>query len=487
MNVEEVRAAEIDLVKLIEGTVIRVGDPGYDSTLDIDNGRIRHRPYLVAVASSTRDVASVVRYCSKYDLRLTTKAGGHSAAGYCLNSEGVVLDLSDLNSIRSTAHGSKLTVGMGSRWITVYNYLQQQESRYMVIGGGCGTVGLGGYLLGGGYSFLSRSFGLAADSITAMEVVSADGSIHTLAGTTNDRNEADLYWALRGGGGGNFGVVTNVDLQLHKTVVPDLLMGVMAFPMHRLFEIMSFYNSWILTLPNEMAVYGMIRRFPDPKNGGKPTLFLHLNSVYNGKFTDGMALLKPLIDRQPANIEVYSMTLPEWENFIGNGTSIAGRSAYIRSAILATGSLDTAVANILTDYMNTAPSQDSFIVWTHAGGKIKEPAEDISSFAHRDGEFVFELKAIWDRSLPQQARPNIEWAVDFFDELEKHSQGAYLNYIDPLLKNWQTKYYRHLYERLLSVKAHWDPKGKFAFQQGIGSHFDPTRTRPLDLSPLLKT
>jgi hypothetical protein len=154
MTCEEVRAAEVDLVKLIEGTVIRVGDPGYDATLNIDNGRISHRPYLVAIASTARDVASIVRYCSEHDLRLTTKAGGHSAAGYCLNSDGIVLDLSNLNSIQSTAHGSRLTVGTGSRWINVYDYLQQQKSEYMVVGGGCGTVGLGGYLLAGGYQRL---------------------------------------------------------------------------------------------------------------------------------------------------------------------------------------------------------------------------------------------------------------------------------------------------------------------------------------------
>lgn len=487
MTCEEIGAAEVDLVKLTEGTVIRVGDPGSDEPLNIDNGRISRPPYLIVIASSTKDVASVVRYCSARDIMLTTKSGGHSAAGYCLNSKGVVLDLSNLNTLQSSADGSALTAGMGSRWITVYDYLQQRKSEYMVVGGGCGTVGLGGYLLGGGYSFISRSFGLASDSITEMEVVAADGTIYHLRDGVENRNEADLYWALRGCGGGNFGVVTKAQLQLHKTAVPTLSMGVISFPIDRLLEAMTFYNSWVLTLPREMAVYGMLRRFPDQRNGGQPALFLHLNSTFNGSFTDAMALLKPLIDLRPVTMEFYTMTLPQWENFIGNGTSINGRSAYIRSAILPPGSLKEEVAKICSKYMTTAPSQDSFIVWTHAGGKIREPLENVSSFAHRDGEFVFELKAIWDRSTPQQTRPNVEWAVDFFDELERYSQGAYLNYIDPLLQDWQTKYYRHSYERLLGVKAHWDPKHKFAFQQGIGSAFSPTRSRPLDLSPLLKT
>jgi hypothetical protein len=137
--------------------------------------------------------------------------------------------------------------------------------------------------------------------------------------------------------------------------------------------------------------------------------------------------------------------------------------------------------------MAAAPSPESFVVWTHAGGKIRELGENCSSFAHRDGEFTFELKSIWDPSSPQSARRNIEWAVDFFDEIETHAQGAYLNYIDPLLVDWQTKYYRQSYERLVETKSHWDPTGHFDFQQGVGSDYSPNRHRPLDLSALLKT
>src|SRR4029077_16548672 len=125
---------------------------------------------------------------------------------------------------------------------------------------------------------------------------------------------------------------------------------------------------------------------------------------YNGAFADGLALLKPLTNMQPASVELYSMTLPEWVNHSGNGTSVKGRSAYIRSAVLGPGSLNAEVATICSTYLNSSPSNDSFVVWTHTGGKIKEFGEDVSCFAHRDAEFAFELKAIWDSAAPQEAR-----------------------------------------------------------------------------------
>lgn len=172
---------------------------------------------------------------------------------------------------------------------------------------------------------------------------------------------------------------------------------------------------------------------------------------------------------------------------MGTGTAVNGRSAYIRSTVMAPKRLTSDVAEILGKYMSEAPTKDSFIVWTHAGGKIRDLHDHSTCYPHRDAEFVFELKTIWDSKAPEGKDANVEWAVKFIDELEAHALGSYINYIDPLLENWQQKYYRESYHRLLQIKSHWDPSGYFNFQQGIGSNFSPNRTRPLDLSPLERT
>src|SRR6266478_351661 len=189
MTDEEVRAVEGDLVRIVEGLVGRGADPRYAATLTIDNGRISRTPYLIVIPSDSNDVAKIVRYCGDKGIRLTLKSGGHSAAGYCLNSDGIVVDLRNLDSICFSSKGSRITVGMGARWIEVYDYLQKQKSKYVVVGGGCGTVGLGGYLLGGGYSFVSRSYGLASDSVEQLEVVTSDGTIHNLHRSMIDPRE----------------------------------------------------------------------------------------------------------------------------------------------------------------------------------------------------------------------------------------------------------------------------------------------------------
>lgn len=492
-----------DLAGLITGRMLELGDDGYANSLSIDNGRVTRRPFLVVLPSNTEDVAVTVKYCHERGIRLTTKAGGHSAAGYCLNSEGVVMDLADMNGIAfAPANKQQLNVGAGTRWIQAYDYLRDQQSPYTPIGGGCSGVGVAGFTLGGGYSFISRSYGLGCDNVNGLEFVSTVGNVYELKNDifTADSNERDhdkfeLYRALRGAGGGNFGVVTRIDLQLQETNVRRLTTGQVTFPFYRVNEVLEFYNGWVLKLPDEMAVYGMMRNFPSQRFGGKPTLALRFTPVFNGRFADAIALLEPLLDLDPDEVEFYSLTLPEWEDFAGAGTQVQGHSAYIRSLVLGGGSLTDDVANICKFHLGRAPSPDSYIVWTHTGGAIAKHGDEKSCFAHRDGMFTFELKTEWDSSQPLQARPNIEWAVDFFDELDPYAQGAYLNYIDPLLLEWQTKYYRNEYSRLLKVQQRWNQDGWLSFQQCIGSNYETTpppkptlpRTKPLDLSPLSRT
>jgi hypothetical protein len=235
-----------------------------------------------------------------------------------------------------------------------------------------------------------------------------------------------------------------------------------------------------------MAVYGMMRRFPDPRRGGEPSLTLRFTPIYNGTLARGIELLKPLTEQTPSSVELYSMNLPEWENFIGTATQIKGHSAYIRSSILSKGGFNEDVALICKKYMSRAPSPDSYVVWTHTGGKIRKL--DVGSYAHREAEFTLELKSIWNSAQPEQARPNIEWAVRFFDELKPHSTGAYINYIDPLELDWQARYYNKQYDPLLLVRDKWDSQSQFKFQQGIGStYITAQRGKPLDLSPLTRT
>jgi hypothetical protein len=460
----------------------------------------------VAVPANTEDVVEIVKYCSDHNVPLTTKAGGHSAAGYCLNCEGVVLDLGDMNDVSFVDDATKLRVGAGTRWIKAYDFLRDRQDPRTVIGGGCAGVGVAGFALGGGYSFISRSYGLGCDNVEGMEFVSTAGNVFELDHKLFDKklekdgkvdpDKRELYRSLRGAGGGNFGFVTRIDLQLHETRVRRPTMGQVTFPFYRIKEVLDEYNKLLKKLPNEMAIYGMIRNFPDPRFGGKPSLALRLTPVFNGKFSEAVDLLEDLLKLGPSDVELYTMSLPEWEDMVGTSTQVKGHSGYIRSLVLGEDALTSRVAEICQYYFGRAVSSDSYIVWTHTGGKIKDYGSNTSCYAHRDGAFTLELKSEWDSSQPALARTNIEWAVDFFDELGEHAQGAYINYIDPLLIDWQKKYYRNEYSRLEQVQKRWNANGWLKFQQCIGSDYAPAprerdkkmqRTKPVDLSPLSRT
>jgi FAD/FMN-containing dehydrogenase len=475
-----------DLTKQIEGIVLDEGDEGYQSTINIDNSRVSLEPRLVVRPQHAKDVATVLKYCSgRNQIPLTAKSGGHSATGYCLNAEGIVLDLVRMSHIRYSKDKSHVVVGAGTRWIDIYNFLHEHHDKRIVVGGGCPGVGVSGFLLGGGFSFLSRSFGLGSDNVDGIEVVTARGTIHSI-GSKSSGDEKDLFWAMQGGGGGNFGVATEFRLRLREVHHP-LMVGQVVFPFYRIEEILDFYDRWIAdtNFPDELAVYGMMRTFADPRNDGRPILTLRFTPIFNGPYQRGISALRKLTALKPITSVFHAMTLPEWENFIGSATKVAGNSAYIRSVAMAKNKMARA-AQIHKRHMVRRPSQNSYIVWTHTGGQMRRKRR--GAYPWRSGATVVEVKSLWDERSPRDTRKNVEWAHKYFEELGEHGMGAYINYIDPLLPNWQDAYYGRFWDRLCEVKEHWDPKGFFDFQQGIGSRFQPHVKRyPLDLSPLYRT
>jgi hypothetical protein len=493
------------LSQRLSGRVLDPGDAEYETTLAIDNGRISLEPALVVVPDAApaapgaaalearidviiRDVQETVKACKASGVSMTVKSGGHSASGYSLHDGGVVLDLKQLDWILLDRKNDRLRVGVGQRFRRIYDYLEASGTGLVPVGGGCPTVGLGGFLLGGGYSFLSRSFGMGADNVIRFKVVTADGEIRDVGRDSKSAADKDLFWALCGAGGGNFGVVVEAELQCRRPVAESLLVGNILFPFHRLLEVLKFYNEWVEKLPDEMAVYGYLGSQPDPRMPGTQPLMLRLTPIWNGSFGKGINLLQPLLSLAPVITQLYDMTIHEWEDLISSGTEVRGRSGYMKSVVLGRGQMTPKVAEIFMRHMNRRPSQDSFVVWTHAGGAVSKVKPEDTAYPHRNAAFIPEVKAIWPSDRPEEMRANVEWAHNFFDELFEYGSGAYVNYIDPLQREWAKAYYGDNYARLLKVKAAIDPDNFFDFQQGIGSIFDPDlKSRPLNLAPLLKT
>ena len=474
-----------ELQRSISGRVLLPNDKAYAEQVQIDNGRIQLQPMFVVLVDSVEDVVNTLRFARRNDLRLTVKGGGHSAAGYSLNSGGIVIDFSLMK--RMTLDGDTLKVQAGARWIDIYRYLQSNGKGLIPIGGGCAPVGVSGFVLGGGYSFASRSYGLSIDNLISLTVVDVEGNVRTVSASSTSRDDIDLFWACRGGGGGNFGIVVQLHLQLQKPRTPRMLMAQVRFPTAQAQDVIGFYNDWVETLPNEMACYGIWGPFTDPTDSTKQIPAFGFTCVFNGAAAEGVDLLQPLIKRDPMFVQMNTLTLPQFEEMVGRNTLVDGRFAYIRSGEVPPRGLTKEFIETVDAFMSMALNPGTFMVWTHAGGKIDDVAKDATAFAHRGARFMPEIKSIWPANDLAQTRPNVEWAFRFFEALRPHFTGAYVNYIDPLQSDWAKMYYGDNYARLLEIKRRLDPDDYFRFQQSVGSTFEPNTGEPLDLAPLNRT
>lgn len=469
------------LATKLAGDVLDRENARHRDALTIDNGRISLRPLYVMRPRNLSDIQLILRFARNHKLELTVKGGGHGAAGYCLNEGGIVLDLSLMNAVTVDIARRTAVVQMGARWRNVYEAVIQSGSGLIPVGGGCVDVGVAGFILGGGYSFVSRSYGLGIDNVLAMTVVTADGVAHRLGRTCQDPAERELFWACLGGGGGNFGVAVDAELQLHRPQTPTMLIAEVRFRSDQAHDVLAWYNEWIETVPNALAAYGIWRAGSDPVCIHPGPLF-GFTVIYNGDIEEGVSLLRPLLAQRPLHKSFLRMSLPEFELGHGQNTNVAGASAYMKSGILPPRALSTAVISECARYVDAEAPGESFIVWTHAGGRISEVSEAATAYAHRKARLIAQVKTIW--RPPDDGHEHVRRAHDFFSSLATHFTGSYVNYIDPLLRNWPAAYYGANYARLCQVKKRWDPQGFFRSPQSIGAPSDVLQQSTSQFNPL---
>ena len=478
-----------ELIAALSGYVLQPGDSGYEAAIQIDNGRIQFRPRLIVFPATVEDVRLGFKFAVAENLPLSIKGGGHSAAGYCLNEGGVVIAMKDLNKVSFDPKNETVTMQMGVIWYDIYKFMQNTGTGLVPIGGGCPTVAPPGFMLGGGYSFVSRSYGMSIDNLISLKIITPDGELRHIGLHSKNEEDVDLFWACRGGGGGNFGIVTEMEIKVRKPHTATMLVGQIRYPLEQTEEVLGYYNEWVEKIPNEMAVYGFMGNQKDLVDKTTNVKVLGLTPVFNGDYKEGIDLLQGLLKMKPINTDLYNMTLPNWEFFNGNTTKVDGRASYIRSTILPPGGMNNKVAKVIVEALNNAPSSDSFAVWTLTGGAMSKVAPEATAYVHRNSRFVPEIKSIWDLQKPGDTMANVKWAYDFFEEMAKAGKatGAYVNYIDPLQHDWAKAYYGVNYERLVRIKRSVDPHNYFNFQQSVDSPFNPPPPPLRDISPLNRT
>lgn len=470
------------------GSVQKENSEEYNDTLTIDNKRVVVFPSLVLVPISEEDVAIAVSAVRSCNLSISVMSGGHSAAGYCLSQDGVTLNMRDgmnrVETLSDNTIGGRVRVESGALWNDVYTVTN--ETDYLPVGGGCTTVGAG-FILGGGWSFLSRSYGLGSDNVLSFRMVLANGTIVTASREIN----ADIYWTL-GAGGGNFGVVTSFVLQTHAPRSEEMLVGELCWePFDDVIpelwawwlEQWSNWPSWMdiepawLLISPESSFDVMRKSFKGQGNSGSesvmgsnesdPRMFC-FTVICNGDPWDECAeFVDPIKSKYPPVIDsVLPQPFMQWQMANVDVTDAQEGFLYLTSGILPPGALTIEIVSKLIDALHKAPSPRNLVLFHPGGGEIASKSRTSSAFVHRDLELVIQIKGIWSDEKDEDE--NIAWVQSTRAIVEPYLTGSYINYIDPLLENWQQMYYAENYPKLLDIKAKLDPSNFFQFNQSIG-------------------
>jgi FAD/FMN-containing dehydrogenase len=455
-----------ELAHVLRGTVVARGDAAYDHARLLFNTRFdTYKPQAVVFCESTADVQRTVRWARKHAVRIVPRSGGHSYGGYSSTS-GVIVDVSRLNGVTLDS-GGRAVLGAGARLIDVYDGLWLHGRT--VPAGSCPTVGIAGLALGGGVGFASRKYGLTCDNLLEATVVLANGT----AVVANAGQYSDLYWALRGGGGGNFGIVTRLVFRTHP--VGQVATYAIEWPWSDAAKVVQAWQTLAPHAPD--GLFSVLNL--NAAVGGRARITSA--GQFFGRADRLRELVKPLANAGTATrFTVTSRSyLDAQEMWAGCSGTIAechlppqghlGRSTFKGKSSFASKPLSLQGINAMIRQIGariTTGSGSGIILLDSYGGAINRVQKDATAFVHRDALFSMQYLAYWDVSAA--AEPNIRWLRNFYAAMRPHvSPFAYQNYIDPDLSKWGRAYYGTNLDRLVGVKERYDPQNVFRSSQSI--------------------
>jgi FAD/FMN-containing dehydrogenase len=394
------------------------------------------------------DVAAVVRWAAKEHVPIAARSGGHSYGGYSTTT-GVVIDLALLSRVAAT--GNRALVGTGARLGTIYNSLAQHG--LAIPAGTCPSVGIGGHALGGGFGLASRAWGLASDNLLAVQIVTADG--HVLS--TDASHHSDLFWACRGGGGGNFGIATRFVFRTHKVATGSYFVA--SYPWAQVEEVVAGFLAWA---PATSDAVGALCRLAA---GGSPTV--QVFGQYLGPQNELQSLLQTLTPT-PSHLVVASSTwlslVERWAGCLGH--TLPQCAVPVDTPFVASSSYLARVpgASQLTAFRQAIEergAQSGALLIDAYGGAINRVAPSATAFPHRRALASVQYFAVGGAS----ART---WVSQAHAQLAPAMTGeAYVNYLDPQLPNALHAYYGANLPRLKHVKHLYDPHNLFHFAHSI--------------------
>jgi FAD/FMN-containing dehydrogenase len=442
-----------ELARLLRGQVIGRSSSAYNAARVLHNERFDNvKPLAIAWPLGADDVVKAIGWARKHGIRLVARSGGHSYCGFSTVQNGLVLDFGRMKRIR--LQGRTVTIWPGVLLGEVYAGLAKYS--LVVPAGSCKTVGVSGLALGGGHGFYSRKYGLTCDNVMELEIVTADGKRRVC----NANQNADLFWACRGGGGGNYGIVTRWTFRAHP--VGPIATFRIVWPWSQLQAALQAWQSFAPNAPDELfSVFRVAAVGP----GGSPGVTA--SGQYLGTQPALASLIQPLASAgTPTTVSTTARTYIEAVNYWGGGDfreTFAAKSDYARKPLppAAIGAIGSALEARAT----SVPGSGVLILDSY-GGAINRVPKAATAFAHRDALFSFQYLAIW--GSPTVTQPNLAWLRNFHKAMRPFVSGeAYVNYCDEDLTNAPAAYYGSNLKRLRAVKKKYDPAGFFRYAQSV--------------------
>lgn len=442
----------------IDGALLCTGDDGWDDAVLVWNAMVTKRPALVVQPETARDVAAVVSFARDRRLLLSVKGGGHNIAGTCIAENGVMLDMARMRSVVVEPEAKLAHVGPGCLLGDVDRATQEHELATTL--GFVSETGVAGLTLGGGFGWLARRFGWAADNLAEVEVVTADGEIRI---ADRDR-DADLFWALRGGGG-NFGVVTRFTFRLHE-VGPTVTGGLALWSPERTGEVLGAYRELTRSAPRELTAAAAVVTAPPapfvpPEWQGRRVVAIavcHSGASPERDLKAIRALGDPIADIIGERPYVAQQSM--LDDMDPNGLN-----QYWKTELLP--DLAPAYLDVFREAALKAASSHSYSVIFHIGGALNELASDDGAVGNRDAQFISGFSGVWEPGDP--GGPVVDWVRDAWAAIRPFSTGG--NYVNfQLAEDDEARTaaaYGTNYERLRRAKATYDPENLFRVNRNV--------------------
>ena len=442
-DIELSKAAIRELGEAHIGPVLLSGDPGYHSARKIWNGMHDRYPALIAQPVSTQDISHAVDFARDNNLLLAVRGGGHSWPGKSVCDGGLMIDLSQMSAVTANRKTAQARAQGGA----LLNALDTESlaSGMVTTAGVISHTGVGGFTLGGGFGRLNRKYGLAIDNLLGAEIVTADGQIRNV----NAENEADLYWAIRGGGG-NFGVVAAFDFRLHE-FDRNIFSGSIVWPMDQARDVLEFYAETAADLSDEMYIGPVMAHNPDLGD------VIVMDVVYNGDPTQGEKELAPLraIGKPHVDgVQVQDYMIMQTMSDVAFGHGIR---SYAKNGMVKEWSQG------LVDALLDAYDPQLFLANHVAGGAVKRVGETDTAFPHRNAEIMLVFASGW--ADPEMDEDFIAATRAYYRAIEPFMGGYYDN-ID-FDGEEAAGNYGPAYERLRQIKGQYDPGNLFRLNSNI--------------------